>query len=370
MISESDIVNGYMWILGRFPSQDDIAAYRARFRDNNDENTVRTFQHDLLASEEFRNRRLLMHRMRHIGRAGLDQDRLVFVHIEKSGGTTLHEMLCSQFPPERICPERTDTLGDWSINELAAYGLFSGHFDLECCRSIPGRVRMLTMLREPKARLLSLYRFWKAHVPHPERDFYDLVVLARECPVEAFFSHPRVIAHPSLRDGVTGQLTRTEGAWELGPGHALIDDPAGMLEKAWEALLSMAGFGILERYEQSRSLLNRQLGLDMQPVPPRQVLSEMVRVSEEMVERPPEPMTPRLDALLDAMTPIDRPLYARALALFEQRVAALETPAAPVAPAVLPRPRAWLRPLSGRLRPLSGRLRPLAGRPHQAVASD
>ncbi len=325
MISDSDIVNGYMWLLGRIPTEADLAVYRARFSDGGPD-AVRSFQYELLASEEFRNRRLLMQRMHHLGRPALHQDRLAFVHIEKCGGTTLHAMLCGQFAPERICPERNASLGDWTVNELAAYQLFSGHFDLAYCRSIPGTVRVLTMLREPKARLLSLYRFWKAHRPDRDRDFYDLLVLARSCSAEAFFAHPRVTQHPALRDGMAGQLTRSDSVWALLPGHPIIDDPDGTLQQAWAALEAMAAFGILEAFEQSRRLFNHRLGLALTPIAPRQVLSDLVRDNAEMVALELEPMTPRLDALLDAMTPIDRPLYARARALFERRVAEMDAP--------------------------------------------
>ena len=37
----------------------------------------------------------------------------------------------------------------------------------------------------------------------------------------------------------------------------------------------------------------------------------------------PEPMTPQLDALLDALTPLDQALYRRASALFAERLAVL-----------------------------------------------
>ena len=365
MISETDIVAGYMWLLGRIPNTGESAAHRLHYGagggagDGTD--SLADFQRRLLASEEFRDRRLGLDRHRRASRPGLDRRRLVFVHIEKCGGTTLHDMLCSQVPPELICPERHESIGDWTINELAGYELFSGHFNLAWCRSIPGELRVVTMLREPKARLLSLFRFWKAHRPDPARDLYDLIPLARNSDPERFFAHPRVREHPSIRDAMAGQLTRTRAAYALGPEDPILADPAGVLARATAALEGLTAFGLLERFEDTRLLFNAALGLRMRPAPPRQVLDAMMHERAELAPVPPVPMTRELDRLLDQLTPIDRPLYARARVLFGQRLAAATAPAAPTG---VPGAAAWLRP---RVRPLGQAPRPS---PHGAAAPD
>ncbi|MCQ8277987.1 sulfotransferase family 2 domain-containing protein [Acetobacteraceae bacterium KSS8] len=327
MLSETDIVAGYQWLLGRLPRPEEIAQCRGHFSQPTDE--VIDFQHSLLQSDEFRNRRLLLQRGFALCRPELDRDRLAFVHIEKCGGTTLHAMLCTQFPPEQVCPERDASLGDWTINELARFSLFSGHFDRAYCASIPGRVRVLTMLREPKKRLFSLYRFWKSHRPHPMRDRYVLIPMAREMDAAAFFSHDEVRFHTLLRDGMAGQLTRSHGEWSIGVGHRLLDRPGDVLAQAIAVLDGMAGFGILERFEDSRRLLNAQLGLDMPEIAPRQVLDTLATTDDDFVTLPPEPVTPEIDALLDAMTEVDRPFYDHACAVFSRRMEALDRPRTP-----------------------------------------
>ena len=154
----------------------------------------------------------------------------MFIHIEKCGGTTLHEMLSSQVPIGRICPERSDLIGDWTINELADFALFSGHFNLAWCRSIPGELRVITMLREPKARLLSLFSFWKAHRPNPGRDVYDLLPIARSSSAEQFSAHPQVERHPSIRDAMAGQLTRTRVTHALRRDDPVLVEPGSRVE--------------------------------------------------------------------------------------------------------------------------------------------
>ena len=325
MISETDIVAGYMWILGRMPTTGEIDGYRAHYRSDGDD-SVRDFQMRLLTSEEFRNRRLFMDRHRRASRSSLDGRRLAFIHIEKCGGTTLHDMLASQFPPAAICPERYETIGDWTINELSDYALFAGHFNLAWCRCIPGDVSVITMLREPRARLVSLFSFWKAHRPDPDRDMFDLIGIARDSTAEEFFAQGRVREHPSIRDAIAGQLTRTRAVHALEPDDPILTDPEQVLAEAVSALEGLAAFGLVEAYEDSRLLLNAALGLRMQPVPPRQVLDTMVRDCADLVPVPPVAMTPQLHRLLDGLTGIDRRLYAGARTVFDARVAAMRRP--------------------------------------------
>ncbi len=328
MISETDIVSGFTWILGRAPSAEEIVAMRQSYA-TQDVGAVEDFRRHLMASDEFRTQRLAFRKAGEVRPVEVGQPRLVFLHIEKCGGTTLHAMLAPLFPEDRVCPERGDQLGDWTINELARYSLFSGHFDLAVCRSIPGRLRMLTMLREPTARLLSLYYFWKSHRPHPQRDLYDLLRLARACSAEEFFGHPAVVRHWNIRNAITGQLTRTRSAM-LSSDDLILREPEAALELAWRALQDFTVFGIVERFEASRLLFNRVLGLQMQPIAPLQVLSELVRGNDAFVRVPLEPVGERLQSLLDPLTDIDRVLYGRARTLFEQRVASMADPPVPV----------------------------------------
>ena len=334
MIGVSDIMAGYWWILGRIPASSEIDAFQARF-DAAREDQVQAFQRELLRSVEFRNRRLHLQQWVHFTAYELNRSRLAFVHIEKCGGTTLHAMLADQFGNDRICPERHDGLGNWTVNELASYDLFSGHFDLAACRSIPGDVRIVTMLREPKSRLLSLFHFWKSHLPDPDRDRHDLMGLVREHSAEGFFAHPIVVGHPSIRNAMAAQLTRTRNKTPVRPDDPMMIDPAAVLDLAWTNLQDLAGFGLVERFEESRLLLNETLGLQMQAIRPRQVLAELVVSTSDMSAVAPATMSDRLDRLLDELTGIDQALYAKAQQLFEQRVALMgsgNTPALPNRP--------------------------------------
>ena len=337
LLSAADIVAGYRWILGRAPADAEIDAARAYYAAAGGD--LHAFQNGLLISEEFRNRRIFVQQHMRGAPVDLFANKLVFLHIEKCGGTTLRTMLEEQFAPHRVCPERFNGLADWTANELAAYDLFAGHFDLTCCSTIPGhRNAIATMLREPKARLLSLFHFWKSHVPAPAFDDRTLVGLARESTATAFFSHPVVVRHPSIRDAIAGQLTRRMGSVEMvggfpivSDGDPLLHDPDGSLQAAWDRLEELAAFGILERFDDSTRLLNDRLGLRMRAIEPQQVLKTLVSPMLDPVRPVHEPVSERLDTLLDALTPIDRALYRRAERLFAERLAALDAGTRPPA---------------------------------------
>ncbi len=89
-------------------------------------------------------------------------NKLVFHHIPKTAGTTLHAELAQLFPQHKICPERYDNLHKMNYDELNSYDFFSGHFDFYQIGLIPGPKRVITFLREPKERIISLYYFWKS----------------------------------------------------------------------------------------------------------------------------------------------------------------------------------------------------------------
>jgi hypothetical protein len=311
VISERDVIQGYTWLLGRVPPTDEIKAAQQYFGGD-----LQAFQNGLLISEEFRNRRIGAAQHMRIAPVDVFRKKIILLHIEKCGGTTLRLMLESQFEPSRVCPERFNGLADWTANELACYDVLAGHFDLAQCHVVPGRQNeIITMLREPKARLLSLFHFWRASPPRPGVDDGTLVDLARRCSDVAFFSHPGVIRHPSIRDAMAGQLTRKIGDAGLVDGYPRLREsdpilaaPAVCLEAAWEGLVGLTSFGLVEQYDLSRLLLNRVLGLTMQGIAPQQVGTRPARVEKE------------LDALLDAITPIDRALYQRAVELFKARV--------------------------------------------------
>lgn len=333
-VSELAIANSLFWLLGYDPLDERgrALADRLRLRHARDDAEL---QSAVLASAEFRQSYAERHRLPQNQALDLERPRLVFLHIPKCGGTTLHSILARHFAPDDICPERFNGLRARRIEELAGFSFFSGHHDLESCRALFGQQnRIVTLLREPRARLISLYYFLTIHRPEAEPATASMVSLARSTSAEAFFTHPMVRRHASVRNAMVSLFTQAHRGvrWEaidsqLEETDLVLTDPVAAVDKALEALRSLACFGLLERFTPSLELFSASLGLRLADEPPQQVTDEMrMRDSLDYAERPV--VTPRLIEIIDELTEADRSFYAQAEVLFAQRLASLpRTPA-------------------------------------------
>lgn len=320
MISRDDVFSGYRMILGREPENEGTINYHCRHE------SLSAFRRALLASDEF-------NQLYPRAQNGLDipfpdwadltAPRVVFMHSPKTGGTTFHELLIGHFEENLVCPERFNGIRKHAAGELAKYRLFSGHYDLVSCHLIPGEKRIVTFLREPVSRLISLYNFLRAHRPDVvERNDWGLARLAADLDAEQFFQHPVARNHPYIENGMTRALVDSLPIEEW----AAIDesirptDIADAGELALERLSSLTAFGVLERYRESVDLIFDSLGLaSPQEIGRKMVLSDIVE--EESNYRPVEVAqeSPRLRAVIEELVRMDLELYRGASSIFEDR---------------------------------------------------
>ncbi len=103
---------------------------------------------------------------------------VLFVHIPKTAGMSLHNSLQARFGHEhslrfpRSSPEFMERYLQLSDTELDRFRLISGHFELPFWlqRKVGDRV-VISLVREPVERFLSAYRYmkcWKQHPRHAE----------------------------------------------------------------------------------------------------------------------------------------------------------------------------------------------------------
>jgi hypothetical protein len=98
--------------------------------------------------------------------------RLIFIHIHKCGGSTLQRIVRKNFGaslPRRISRRITHfgrkpgSLLPALKQSAAENDYLMGHFCFGIHNHLPGESIYITMLREPKERLMSLYRFSKSN---------------------------------------------------------------------------------------------------------------------------------------------------------------------------------------------------------------
>lgn len=243
----------------------------------------------------------------------------VFQHIPKCGGASLHNLLEAQLGP--AFAERHNGLGNWPALDLAEASYFSGHYDTPSLALIPqANLRIVTILREPEARLLSLYRFLRAISPEAgpaQNRNMALVRLARAHTPEAFFSHPDLATHPSIHNAMTRQLAEPlkQKSWESFYPKAtetgLVDrDPKQALALAMAHLDGMAGVALLEELPRSLPPLLDALGLDSSLSLPHENSTERNIEDGRWFEPVPKvEMTKALQKALALHIEVDRKLY-------------------------------------------------------------
>ncbi len=277
----------------------------------------------MIGSAEFTNRIRAAKRRINFSKADLEQEKIVFLHIPKTGGTTLHHLLIQGRSDEEICPERFNGLHSFTAGELAAYRIFSGHFDHPSTELIPGSKAVITMLREPVARLVSLYHFQKSHRDEViERDDLRLARLARDHSMEEFFRLEEIRNHPSINNAMTRMLSERVPSWRWEGGSQQSESlQSPNLDLARKNLEGLRAFGIMERYEESVRVIFDKLCLPIpQEIPRKMVLDKIMEEDPGLQRIEKEPETPELRELLEELTEADARLYTRATALFIQKL--------------------------------------------------
>ena len=192
---------------------------------------------------------------------------ILFLHIPKTAGTSMLTSLRNMFGDARVRRlEGNATLDAHALNDLVSTGLHDiscvvGHLPLHVVRHHLGRFRACTMLREPVARVFSLYRFLR-RAPLAEQKRLGL---------------PPNFSFPDFITCTTPELVAqiNNGMCRMLSGDATASDPegvlttsypdtAGMLDHAIETLRRI-DFGLVEAMDASRDLLARQWGITDKP---------------------------------------------------------------------------------------------------------
>ena len=194
-------------------------------------------------------------------RAAATNDALVQIHIEKTGGTSVHRALAAQFEPGAATAEGITYSEALAIaDEDPKVVFFSGHFNYETAASLPrGRKRMVTVLREPRSRLISFYRFQRSH-SLPQGELTDsLIYLAQRLDPVTYFRHPAVRSAPRINNCYLSCFAATlaDPLAHLREGAPKTNE---RLQLALLRVRGLDGVGIMERMGDSIKTIFADLG--------------------------------------------------------------------------------------------------------------
>ena len=170
-----------------------------------------------------------------------DRDRgLFFFHNPKAGGSSIRRVLGSLFPHEEHCPliENTERDHERRGGDYAAFRghrYYAGHYGRDVFQAVADQHDPVGNFREPAARLLSLYNFYRIRIALPEDaeqldDLYP-VAFAKRVDFHHFVSSddPRIEIH--TRNHQVRQLTSS--AWDPGSRGDLAQATAMLDRMPW-----------------------------------------------------------------------------------------------------------------------------------------
>jgi hypothetical protein len=207
--------------------------------------------------------------------------------------------------------------------------LLQGHFDLPTVRRAGSDRFVMTLLRDPRRRVVSLYRYWRALDPAILQpwQFHAGIQAARDCSLLEFLRHP----DPQVQDFISNvYVRRLTGLYHTGAARdPLVEDRRGAFAAAVDALIGLDFVGIVEDMPSSLDLLAAATGLP----PPNRVphLNVLADLQDDLASGfrrlPVEPMTLEIETALRKLTRLDEYLYGIARLRLDQRRA----PAIPAA---------------------------------------
>lgn len=176
----------------------------------------------------------------------------IFIHIRKTGGTTLNTTLRWVYGPSvcyHIPVGRAESPDRWfeevSSGKLSGYNLITGHAVYGTHKQIPEACRYFTMLRHPVRRVVSMYYYIKSGWPDSEAASNSLVEFLHS-------DHRAAKANDQVRflSGIDPDNS---------PRRALHRAKHHLREK-------FSVFGLTEHFDESLLLFQKQLGWSRPPV--------------------------------------------------------------------------------------------------------
>ena len=88
---------------------------------------------------------------------------LCYMHLPKTGGTTMRRFLKTVLPNEKYIDPDLHYVGpDWPLSAADGYTVYSAHLDGRFWQHRDIEPRFVTVLRHPVERIVSLYYFWSS----------------------------------------------------------------------------------------------------------------------------------------------------------------------------------------------------------------
>lgn len=196
--------------------------------------------------------------------------RTVFIHIPKTAGTSIAEIIGRRFAVDEFCHHLFDEdLERMEEADASRYRAFAGHYTYKTVHALIPDARVFTFLRSPVGRVLSLVRYWRAHPwewVNENRDYSSCVVFAKNSTLSEILNS----TDWALKANINNVYVRTFSApGHFGPNGKLLVDPQLALSTAIFNAEQILFVGFVEYLDESMRLLFSLLGWGLVPQLPR-----------------------------------------------------------------------------------------------------
>jgi hypothetical protein len=235
----------------------------------------------------------------------------VFLHIPKTAGSSLANMLQPHFSEaETLKCATPGVLRETPVEEAWRYRFIHGHVDWPELGVLPPDRQVVSLFREPVARALSLYWYWRSFSwAHAERTEDFGIQFAKSAGLEEFFFDAPPGIRANYENAVVRQLV---GAPLRKPYSGFVVSDETALEIARRRVDQMAACGVVEDFEAASGEISRALGLP-RLLSRRDNSLEGRRGSADYDPVTPEAPSPEVVRRLRELTRLDASIYRHVL---------------------------------------------------------
>lgn len=199
---------------------------------------------------------------------------LFFLHLSRTGGTSLMHYLDSKFAPAAVCPAHEmfqfERLAD--ENKLSGYDLYRGHFGIDFPPRVDPAGTVITFLRRPIPRLFSGWRHLRAHAVPFKGESGSVVGVMQATAEAAHRLGFEDFCYNMMRWRGPAFFNASTDILGSGRGRHLLQAPPfwataeHMLAVAKQTIDRLAFVGFHETFAQSVAGLQRQFGWEAEDV--------------------------------------------------------------------------------------------------------
>lgn len=232
---------------------------------------------------------------------------LVFIHLPRTAGTTFHQLVIKQFSESAMLrissPAELEQFRHWSEADKAKYKFVFGHIGFSFDSAIEPPYPCVTFLREPVARVASIYQYIRSNPAHT----HHKTVVERNLPLADFIEQR--VSVMNTDNGMTRLLCGLPDDARSVPFGGCTPDMLAAAKKNLRERVTV--LGLTEQFDASLVLLRRHFGWKSPLYTRKNITGGGSRTQE---------LEPREVDLIQAANELDLKLYAYARVLFRNQL--------------------------------------------------